>query len=266
MADTVKASNRPFQTTVIASALPSAGKERAERLAAEALCSGVGKHPCGVCRDCRKIAQRIHPDVIYLTREKDSKGNLRKEITVDQVRSLTEEAFIAPNEAERKAFIIEDADLMNINAQNAALKLLEEPPNGSVFILCVTSVLRLLETVRSRCAVINLNSDAREIGQEAQKLSAEYLGLVASARELELAEWCYRNENMEGAQADELFSAVLSDITDMLCGRKSSGGPDAAELMRIKGIIDRCVEMRKLNAGVKLLFGLLLTESIITSN
>ena len=262
MADSLKVLNVPAQTTVISSVSPSERTAAAERLAAVCLCTADGNRPCGVCRDCRKIAQRIHPDVIYISRETDSKGNLRKEITVDQIRSMTAEAVIAPNEAVRKVFVIEEADLMNVSAQNAALKLFEEPPNGAVIILCVSSVLRLLETVRSRCAVINLNSDERARTEESSKLSSEYLSIVAAGKELELVEWCYRNENMEGAEADALFDRILSDITDMLCRRRDSGGLDDRELMRLKDLTDRCIEMRKRNAGAKLLFGLLLTCSI----
>ena len=65
----------------------------------------------------------------------DDKGRPKREIMVDQVRAMAADASILPNEAERKVYVIHEAELMNESAQNAALKLLEEPPAWVVFIL-----------------------------------------------------------------------------------------------------------------------------------
>ena len=128
------------------------GIRTARRLAAAAVCTASGPVPCMKCRSCRKVAEGIHPDVISVARLVDDKGRQKKEITVDQVRRMAADSYVLPNEAARKVYIIEDADMMNVQAQNAALKLLEEPPAGVMFILCAENAQLLLPTVRSRCA------------------------------------------------------------------------------------------------------------------
>ena len=67
------------------------------------------------------MAEDIHPDVITLGRLEDDKGRLKREIGVDQIRSLSADAYIMPNEAGRKVYLIREAETMNIPAQNAAL-------------------------------------------------------------------------------------------------------------------------------------------------
>ena len=143
---------------ILASPSKEEGLRAAGRIAAAAVCREMLNVPCGVCRACRKAFAGVHPDIITVQRPLDKNGSRKKEIVVDQVRELAMDAPVLPNEAERKVYIIEDADRMNLNAQNAALKLLEEPPQGVIFLLCVENPGLMLETVRSRCAVINVGS------------------------------------------------------------------------------------------------------------
>ena len=79
-----------------------------------------------------------------------------KPITVDQVRALRSDAYIRPNEGERKIYLLEQADRMNQSAQNAMLKLLEEGPAYAVFLLLAENGGGLLQTVRSRCEELDL--------------------------------------------------------------------------------------------------------------
>ena len=85
-------------------------------------------------------------DVALVERAADKSGKLRREITVDQIRALAVDAAVLPNEADGKVYIFPEADTMNIAAQNAFLKLLEEPPRGVMFLLCAESREKLLET------------------------------------------------------------------------------------------------------------------------
>ena len=99
---------------------PEECERRAEELTAAMLCESVGQRkPCGLCRSCRKLQRGVHPDRIVLSRTKDEKGKLRREIYVDQIRELSASAAILPSEAERKVYIIREAGLMNPAAQNA---------------------------------------------------------------------------------------------------------------------------------------------------
>ena len=98
------------------------------RLAAELLCPAADG-PCMECRDCRKVFAGLHPDVINVERQPGDKGQLHREILVDQIRQAAADAVVAPNEAERKVYVIREADHMNVPAQNALLKALEDPPD-----------------------------------------------------------------------------------------------------------------------------------------
>ena len=120
------------------------------QLAAAMLCRGE-RRPCGVCSQCKKVLGRIHPDVTLVQGPGEGKP-----VTVDQVRSVRADAFIRPNEGERKVYILERADQMNSSAQNAMLKLLEEGPDYAVFLLLAESAGGLLQTVRSRCEELPL--------------------------------------------------------------------------------------------------------------
>ena len=120
-------------------------------LAAAMLCRSDGVRPCRTCRDCRKVYDGVHPDVIYVAPDPDAKVPT---IKVDQIRSIAATAYILPSEAEKKVYVLRQADTMNLSAQNAFLKLLEEPPQSAAFILAAASPELLLPTVRSRCALL----------------------------------------------------------------------------------------------------------------
>ena len=139
--------------------------------------------PCRVCKHCVKVSRGVHPDVIPISVE-DGK----REITVDQIRALKKYLIVIPNEAERKVYVINDADLMNRNAQNALLQALEEPPSYTVFILKTDNPAALLPTVRSRCITVHTRQDADTAltaGAKARRsaASAEMAGELFSALE-----------------------------------------------------------------------------------
>ncbi len=101
---------------------------------------------CGICRQCRRIAARIHPDVTWVHPESKI-----RQITVDQTREVIRILNLRPAEAPRKVAVFVAADRLNPGAANAFLKTLEEPPAGSVILLLSTEPDRVLETMISRC-------------------------------------------------------------------------------------------------------------------
>ena len=107
-------------------------------------------------------------------------------IKVDQIRQLRVEAFMTPLAAEGRAFIIDSAHTMNAAAQNALLKVLEEPPRGVTFILLAKSATLLLETIRSRCVCFSLspvaivNEGADMVAQKANIPLADAMRLLAA--------------------------------------------------------------------------------------
>src|SRR5262245_29272841 len=100
---------------------------------------------CGVCASCKRIARGVHADVLII--EPGETGTIK----VDQVRDAIERAAYRPFEGRRRVVIVDDADAMVIEAQNALLKTLEEPPAASMFVLVTSRPDLLLPTVLSRC-------------------------------------------------------------------------------------------------------------------
>lgn len=235
----------------------------ARELAAAAVCSSSGRVPCGKCRACRKAFDGVHPDISYVRRLLDDKGKLKKEIVVDQIRALSADSVILPNESERKVYIIEEADLMNVQAQNAALKLLEEPPKGVIFILCVENAQLLLPTVRSRCAERMITGQQQPADSESAKLAMAYFKAVASASAEKLARFAFEAEDVDTAAAREFINCAITLDADMLCARRDSMGLTREQLVRIYALLRRCETYLKVNTGVKHIFGLLAVGSPI---
>ena len=243
----------------------AAAMAEARRVAAAALCEGSGNKPCGVCRHCRKAEAGIHPDIIHIARLTDDKGKQKKQISVEQIRAMSADACMLPNEAARKVYIIEDAESMNPNAQNAALKLLEEPPLAAMFLLCCCNAMQLLPTVRSRCAEFNLGGKAQETAAEGSGLAAAYIKAVAAGDEAQLLRWCAQNEGMDNAAALAFAGETRQKLTDMLCEREKNPGISREEMMRLCALMDKCTEYLRFNVGVKHIFGLLAVDSIDSS-
>ena len=112
----------------------------------------VDGKPCLSCPSCRLLGADAHPDVIRIMVPED-----KKTIGIDQVREqIVKEAYVRPFSSRRKVFIIEDGETMTDDAQNALLKILEEPPAYVVFLILTKAQNQLLETVRSRCLKLQL--------------------------------------------------------------------------------------------------------------
>jgi len=240
--------------------------QKARELAAAAVCSGAGKKPCGVCRDCRKVHAGVHPDVTTLSRLADDKGKQKQFITVDQIRALSADAVVLPNEAQRKVYIIEQAETMNPAAQNAALKLLEEPPAGAVFLLCTTRPMQLLETVRSRCALVKLTGEDAGAATEAAELARGYLKAVNTGDPAQIFRWCARNENLDAQAVGAFLEALRVLVTDMLCTREKRGRLSRAALMGLVALADKGTQYLKVNTNVKQIFGLLAVDALPDGN
>lgn len=154
---------------------PGSGRRTlAVNIAAALCCERASKDaplPCGECASCRKILAGISPDVITVARE-----NGRASLGIDAIRALRTDVYIRPNELEYKIYIIEDADTMTAQAQNALLLTLEEPPAYLVFLLIAESSQSLLETVRSRAPSLRM-----------QPLPPETVAEIAAERSPEAA-------------------------------------------------------------------------------
>lgn len=121
----------------------------ARAIAKSMLCNGEGKinaEPCRVCSNCIKNDAGTHPDCIYV-----GKG---AKTSVEHVRAIEDEAYLAPNEADCKVFVLENCDEYNVQSQNALLKIIEEPPANVKFVFTASSACSILPTVRSRVCTL----------------------------------------------------------------------------------------------------------------
>ena len=124
-----------------------AGKRTvATALAGAVQCSEGGADACGACPSCRCIDDRNHPDVHWLEQRKG-----KRDITIEQVRELQRELVLHRFNGKKKIAIIDSLTLLNLHAQNALLKTLEEPPGDSLLLLIAGSTGGVLPTVLSRC-------------------------------------------------------------------------------------------------------------------
>ena len=126
------------------------GSLAAAQLFANALvCIKKELAPCGACISCTLAKAGNHPDIHIVAPPKD-----KKNILVDQIRDILTDSMKKPYEDGKKVYIVTYGDEMNEQAQNAFLKLLEEPPLYAVFIILAENTEALLPTVRSRCEII----------------------------------------------------------------------------------------------------------------
>lgn len=106
--------------------------------------------PCMQCRSCRQAIGKNQPDIIYLTHEKPNT------ISVDDVRKqINGDIGIKPYSSRYKIYIVDEAEKMNVQAQNALLKTIEEPPAYAVILLLTTNADAFLPTIRSRCVTLD---------------------------------------------------------------------------------------------------------------
>lgn len=130
----------------------------AEAFAAALQCEAGGKEACMECHSCKQAAGKNQPDIIYVKHEKPNT------ISVEDIRKqLNNDIVIKPYSSRRKIYIIDEAWKMNVQAQNALLKTIEEPPAYAVIILLTTNADAFLPTILSRCVTLNIKVVADEI-------------------------------------------------------------------------------------------------------
>lgn len=237
------------------------GREAAEKLASALLCSAEDA-PCGRCRDCRKSTAGVHPDRIWLQREKDDKGNPKREIQVGQIRSMTADAAVAPNESRRKVYIIAEADRMNLQAQNALLKSLEDPPGHACFILITRAADALLPTVRSRCVRVEGPRAAETPAAELSPFAREYLALAAAGDRAGLMLFCMNRTKLSREEMQELLEQLREQLCEAACGRSPVPGLTAEAIFHISALCDRAERMLRRSLTVRQVLGLMAAETL----
>lgn len=177
--------------------------------------------PCDTCHSCRLFQVGTHPDVMQIAPEEQGKA-----ILIDQIRALADFLQLKSHSAPSKVAVISPAEAMNLNAANALLKMLEEPPAGSYLILVGSKLQRLPATIRSRCTRLDFPRPERQMAlswlhaQGEALMEAELLLDLADGaplRALELQRTDYLTQrrqlmhdiaSLSGPQADPLACAA----------------------------------------------------------
>lgn len=221
----------------------------AKEIAMTVLCEGENK-PCRVCAKCKKVEGDVHPDVHLLT--KDEKSNM---IKVEPIRELKKKAAVLPNDGQKSVFIIDSAELMNTQAQNALLKIFEEPARHLLFILLCGAKSSLLDTIISRATSYSLgeeilHGEKDEKNEKARALASELALCIAQEDELSFL------KKIAPLQKDkELFRLTLQSIKlvfrDCLVlqhgGRETlSASPEAAKRLSSRLTAKKALEMSRL--------------------
>ncbi len=231
----------------------------AAQLAAHMLCRAGGEGPCGQCADCRKVFAGIHPDVISVQRLPDDKGRPRREIYVAQIRALAADSVVLPNESACKIYVLPEAAAMNVQAQNALLKVLEEPPAHVRFILCAENPGALLDTVRSRCVELTARSGEERLYGDRER---DYLRLAAGGDRLEMLRFCLSLEELTAAELEGFLRLAGAYIGDAVCARAEAFGLGTPRLMALSALLEQALTYVRGNVSVKQVLGVLAVSTI----
>ena len=147
----------------------------AEALAAAWVCTGETP-PCGHCPGCRKAGLGIHPDIIRADPEGEG-------LKAEEVRALRSDAYIRPNEAPKKVYLLEHSELLNPPGQNILLKLIEEGPAYACFLFLSPQPGLLLPTIRSRCETLRAPGEETRQADQAGETLADLILTGASPRD-----------------------------------------------------------------------------------
>ena len=182
----------------------SGKKTLADLLAAAMLCQSQ-EAPCGVCKSCRKVFSRLHPDDITVDDPE------KKIVPVQLIREARADIYIRPNEGSRKIYRFPRGQDMNVESQNALLKVLEEPPAYGVFLILTTNPEAMLPTVRSRCVELKLRALPQDI------LAAQLRREFPEAKEADIAAAAARSGGWLGQAKALLESSGLSPQAELFC-------------------------------------------------
>lgn len=246
----------------------------AKKIASALVCSSGGEIPCGVCSNCKKAAADSHADILLYSVEDKPKA-----FKVDIVREIRNKAYIVPNEANKKVFILENSHTMGVEGQNAILKILEEPPAYVNFVLLCSSKSGFLPTVLSRSVVYNLGQaySAEDESLPKEKILEAASGIAKSVIALDHMEIVKAAAVFEKDQKlmraalpviQEIFAAALrikysaQDGSDDFGSLPAELAPKLSRrsLLTIIDCIDELIKSQQLNANHNLMVTALCTK------
>lgn len=196
-------------------------KQRTElaRLAAKMIvCSNQDITPCGACENCRKADENIHPDIITVTKPDD-----RKFFVKNDVKKVVADAYLTPNDSLKKVYILSEVQQMNEECQNLLLKILEEPPHYTAFILTSQTANAVIGTVLSRVVRLRLGkAEDVQYSEKAVDVVTKLASAVSSPYEYDKIQATAPLDGNKKLTVEvlELFIAVLRDAVSLKSGGK----------------------------------------------
>lgn len=196
-------------------------KQRTElaRLAAKMIvCSNQDITPCGACENCRKADENIHPDIITVTKPDD-----RKFFVKNDVKKVVADAYLTPNDSLKKVYILSEVQQMNEECQNLLLKILEEPPHYTAFILTSQTANAVIGTVLSRVVRLRLGkTEDIQYSEKAVDVVSKLASAVSSPYEYDKIQATAPLDGNKKLTVEvlELFIAVLRDAMSLKSGGK----------------------------------------------
>lgn len=241
------------------------GKTSAARILAKIVNCESKKTPCNKCDQCKSITRGTNIDVIEI--------DAASHRGIDDVRSLRDAVKLAPASAKKKVYIIDEAQMLTVEASNALLKTLEEPPEHVLFILATTNPEKLIATIRSRTTEIYfpkpslkeiVGSVAKVARGEKIKISQESLGLIAQAADNSfrdgqkiLEQIILEKRSLDPASIEIYLKKIkkrgIDNFVDLLTKKDAKGAIDQVEKIALQGTaMEDFVEeiLRRLRLGL----------------
>jgi DNA polymerase-3 subunit delta' len=195
------------------------------------------------CEVCRRIDQRLHPDVHFV-----EVAGERKLISIEQIRELVSEATLRPYEGRNKVFIIDPADALSVSGSNSLLKTLEEPARDTTFLLLTRSADLLLQTVLSRSQKLYV---AGEVETDAKLAASIESALEAFAKRRDVAALLSLAAIVGGEENASDAMALLASILTRLAAAEEP--PVARErLLAAADAVLAAIRSLQVNADVRL--------------
>ena len=192
--------------------------------------SPKGGGPCDICAQCRKIDSSNHPDVLISSPAKEESS-----FGIDRIRAITKDIGLRPYEGRKKVYILDSADSMTQEAQNALLKTLEEPPSESVLILIVENINSIFPTIQSRAKRIRFFSLAPEIIEniliDIYKLDKEKAQILSRISSGELGRALKYND-------EDFFQKRARIIDGLKCGTLLDSDLEGLSKTELKLVLD----------------------------
>ena len=183
------------------------------------LCQDELNKPCEKCKNCNRIKKNIHPDVKVI-----SSDQAKNSFHVDKIREIKSDAYTMPYDGKYKIYILKNAQNMTIQAQNAILKLLEEPPENVIFILTCNNKQELLPTILSRCNSFNVGFKDNIETEKVKEISNKLLSAIINGSFEFFIKTSILLKEKDKTEILNITSSIINDLDNTLRYKANSTG------------------------------------------